>query len=44
VRIFPAAAEEEKAVWPQFAAVPAAPGTVAATPKWLAFFAGKKTR
>ena len=40
VRIYPAGLDEEKATWPSFAAMPAAPGT-AATSKWLAFFAGR---
>ena len=41
VRIYPAAAEEPKATWPQFAAVPVAPGTATSRPKWQAFFAGE---
>ena len=41
VRIYPAGPDEEKATWPRFAAVPAAPGTAASTPMWQAFFAGK---
>jgi hypothetical protein len=44
VRIRAAEAEEQDATWPQFAAVPAAPGTATAIPRWLAFFAGKKAR
>ena len=36
--------DEPKATWPQFAAVPAAPGTAAATPRWQAFFAGAGVR
>jgi len=39
VRIRKAEAEEQKATWPQFAVVPAAPGTAAVTPPRLAFFA-----
>ena len=42
VRIRKAEAEEPKTTWPQFAAVPAAPGTAAVTPIRQAFFAGRK--
>jgi hypothetical protein len=44
VRIYKAGADEPKATWPQFAGVPAAPGTAAATPRWQAFFAGRGAR
>jgi anaerobic selenocysteine-containing dehydrogenase len=44
VRIHPAEAGEPEATWPQFAPVPAAPGTAAATPRWQAFFAGRGVR
>ena len=41
VRIRPAAIDEPKATWPQFEAVPAAPGTSTTRPRWQAFFAGQ---
>jgi anaerobic selenocysteine-containing dehydrogenase len=41
VRIRPAGADEPKSTWPQFDAVPAAPGTAKTRPRWQAFFAGK---
>jgi anaerobic selenocysteine-containing dehydrogenase len=41
VRIYKADADEPKATWPQFAAVPAAPGTATTRPRWQAFFAGR---
>ena len=41
VRIYKAEAEEPKATWPQFAPVPAAPGTRKTRPRWQAFFAGR---
>jgi hypothetical protein len=44
VRIYPAGADEPKVTSPQFAAVPAAPGTGAAAPKWLAYFAARGAR
>jgi anaerobic selenocysteine-containing dehydrogenase len=40
VRIYRAESHEPAATWPQFAPVPAAPGTAAARPRWLAYFAG----
>ncbi len=40
VRIRRAEADEPKATWPQFSAVPAAPGTTATTPRRQGFFAG----
>jgi hypothetical protein len=40
VRIYKAEADEPKTTWPQFAAVPAAPGT-GTTRSWQAFFAGR---
>jgi anaerobic selenocysteine-containing dehydrogenase len=44
VRIYKADADEPKESWPRFDAVPAAPGTAASTPKWLAYFAGRLGR
>jgi anaerobic selenocysteine-containing dehydrogenase len=47
VRIYPAAADEPQVTWPQFAAMPPAPGSAASAaprPRWLAFFAGGKGR
>jgi anaerobic selenocysteine-containing dehydrogenase len=44
VRIYRAESHEPAATWPQFAPVPAAPGTVAARPRWLAYFAGEGRR
>jgi len=44
VRIYKAEADEPKATWPQFATLPAAPGTAAATPRWQAYFAGSGIR
>ena len=44
VRIYKASPEESKESWPQFKAVPAAPGTGAKNPSKLAYFAGKRTR
>jgi anaerobic selenocysteine-containing dehydrogenase len=41
VRIYKAEPEEPQVSWPQFNAVPAAPGTVQNIPRWQAFFAGK---
>ena len=41
VRIFRAADDEPKRTWPEFDAVPAAPGVVRERPGWLAFVAGK---
>ena len=41
VRISPARADEPAQTWPQFKAVPAAPGTSAALPRWRAYFAGR---
>jgi anaerobic selenocysteine-containing dehydrogenase len=41
VRIYKADADEPRQTWPQFASVPAAPGTAAATPRWQAYFAGR---
>jgi hypothetical protein len=41
VRIFKADAGEPEESWPQFDALPAAPGTQAHRPQWLAFFAGR---
>ena len=41
VRIYKAEADEPKATWPQFAPVPAAPGTATTRPRWQAFFAGR---
>jgi len=41
VRIRAADAGEPAQTWPQFAGVPAAPGTAAA-PRWRAFFAGRE--
>ena len=41
VRIYPADADEPAQTWPQFAAVPAAPGTAPTTPRWRAYFAGR---
>jgi hypothetical protein len=43
VRIYKAEAGEPKATWPQFAPVPAAPGTAQSRPRWQAFFAGRGT-
>jgi len=40
VRIYPAAADEPEETWPQFAAMPALPGT-RPPPAWLAFLAGR---
>ena len=40
VRIYKAEADEPKETSPQFAALPAAPGTRAKRPSWIAFFAG----
>ncbi len=44
VRISPAGADEPAQTWPQFKAVPAAPGTSAATPRWRAYFAGREAK
>ena len=45
VRISPAQPGEEPVqTWPQFEAVPAAPGTAAATPRWRAYFAGREAK
>ena len=44
VRIYKASADEPKESWPQFKAVPAAPGTGVKNPRSLAYFAGKGTR
>ncbi len=44
VRIYRAESNEPATTWPQFAPVPAAPGTTAARPRWLAFFAGEGRR
>jgi sulfite dehydrogenase (quinone) subunit SoeA len=41
VRIYKADPEESSVTWPQFNAVPAAPGTAQKIPRWQAFFAGK---
>lgn len=41
VRIYKAAADEPREVWPQYDPVPPAPGTVPARPRWLAFVAGR---
>jgi anaerobic selenocysteine-containing dehydrogenase len=41
VRIYAAGADEPAVTWPQFAAVPAAPGTDRDTPRWRAYFAGR---
>ncbi len=41
VRIFKADAGEPEETWPQFAALPAVPGTRARRPRWLAYFAGR---
>jgi anaerobic selenocysteine-containing dehydrogenase len=41
VRILPVGADEPKTTWPQFDTVPAAPGTAATRPRWLAYFAGR---
>lgn len=41
VRIYKAQPEEEQVSWPQFKAVPAAPGTQKEIPRWQSFFAGK---
>ncbi len=41
VRIYPAAADEAKQTWPQFEAMPAAPGTSATRRRWQAFFRGR---
>jgi len=41
VRIFRAADDEPKRTWPEFDAVPAAPGVARHRPDWLAFVAGK---
>jgi anaerobic selenocysteine-containing dehydrogenase len=40
VRIYPAESGDPQQSWPQFDAVPAAPGTKAARPRWRAYFAG----
>ena len=44
VRIYPADEGEPKSTSPQFAGVPAAPGTAAVPPRWQAFFAGRGAR
>jgi anaerobic selenocysteine-containing dehydrogenase len=44
VRIYKAQADEPASTWPQFNAVPAAPGTARDMPRWQAFFAGKGGR
>jgi hypothetical protein len=45
VRIRKAEADEPQTTWPQFASVPAAPGTAAAAmPRSLAFFARRKSQ
>jgi anaerobic selenocysteine-containing dehydrogenase len=44
VRIYPAAADEPKVTWPQFAAMPPAPGSAGQQPRWRAYFAGGKGR
>jgi len=41
VRIYKAQDDEPKQSWPQFKAVPAAPGVQPVVPRWLAYFAGK---
>ena len=41
VRIYKAQDDEPKQSWPQFKAVPAAPGVQSVVPRWLAYFAGK---
>jgi anaerobic selenocysteine-containing dehydrogenase len=41
VRIYKADADEPRQTWPQFACVPAAPGTAAATPRRQAYYAGR---
>ncbi|MGE5090209.1 MAG: molybdopterin oxidoreductase family protein, partial [Candidatus Levyibacteriota bacterium] len=44
VRIYRAEDSEPRETWPRYAAVPAAPGTAAATPRWRAWFAGGRAR
>jgi anaerobic selenocysteine-containing dehydrogenase len=44
VRIRPAAADEPKQSFPQFASVPPLPGTTAPAPRWRAWFAGARTK
>jgi hypothetical protein len=41
VRIYPASADEPAVTYPQFDAVPAAPGTADVIPGWRAYFAGR---
>jgi anaerobic selenocysteine-containing dehydrogenase len=41
VRIYPAAADEPKTTWPQFAATPSAPGTQSPPRRWQSFFRGR---
>jgi len=41
VRIYRAAQDEPQETWPQYSAVPSAPGTGNAKKRWQAFFAGK---
>ena len=42
VRIRPCEPGEAGTSWPEFAVMPAIEGTVARTPRWLAYFAGKE--
>jgi hypothetical protein len=44
VRIYKAEADEPEQTFPQFKAVPAAPGVQAELPRWQAWFAGKGMR
>jgi anaerobic selenocysteine-containing dehydrogenase len=44
VRIYKAADDEPQQTWPQFKAVPAAPGVQAVVPRWQAWFAGRGDR
>jgi anaerobic selenocysteine-containing dehydrogenase len=43
VRIRPAEAHEPAETFPQFETMAAMPGTQSSTPKWLAYFAGRKS-
>ncbi|NMM10963.1 MAG: molybdopterin-dependent oxidoreductase [Polaromonas sp.] len=44
VRIYKAQDDEPEQTWPQFKAVPAAPGMLQVLPRWQAYFAGRGAR
>jgi len=44
VRISPARPEEPAQSWPQFKAVPPAPGILGFAPRWRAYFAGREVK